>query len=192
MGHLRGLNEYLEEQYARTVFDSAAQSGEPWQLEIHKHKLITATIVRNLTYDLEIRSPDTSEKILPKVNVKFLYPMAVGEQVRPLIKIDKPVQAMNLEPIASPRERYHIKNKSLYPLMHERTVVLFTLLEGEIIKGLVAGFSRYEIVVNLKGGLPITILRHALYDLRDKRGRCYLKTFQEIHRDWHKSDLYVS
>jgi hypothetical protein len=192
MGHLRGLNEYLEEQYARTVFDTASQAGEPWELQLHKHKVITATIVSNHKYDLEIRSPDISDNILPKVNVKFLYPTTAGEQVRSLVKIDKAVEALNLEAIIAPRERYHIKNKSLYPLMHERRVVLFTLLEGEIIKGIVAGFSRYEIGVNLKGGLPITILRHAVYDLRDKRGRCFLKEFQETHRDWRKSDLYVS
>lgn len=192
MGHLKGLNEYLEEQYARTVFDTASQSGEPWELQLHEHKVITATIVCDLKYDLEIRTSDTSDKILPKVNVKFLYPATAGEQVRPLVKIDKAIKALNLAPIASPRERYHIKNKSLYPLMHEKKVVYFSLLEGEIVKGIVAGFSRYEISVNLKGGLPITILRHAVYDLRDKRGRCFLKEFQETHRDWRKSDLYVS
>jgi hypothetical protein len=192
MGHLRGLNEYLEEQYARTVFDTASRSGQPWELQLHGHKVVTATIVRSLKYDLEILSSDTSDKILPKVNVKFLYPAAAGEQVRALIKTDKAVKALHLEPIASPRERYHIKNKSLYPLMQERKVVFFALLEGEIIKGIVGGFSRYEISVNLKGGLPITVLRHAVYDLRDKRGRCFLKEFQEAHRDWRKSDLYVS
>jgi sRNA-binding regulator protein Hfq len=192
MGHLRGLHEYLEEQYARTVFDTTPRSGEPWELQLHKHEVITATIVGNQKYDLEISSPDTSDKILPKVNVKFLYPTVAGEQVRPLVKIDKAIKAMNLEPIASPRDRYHIKNKSLYPLMHERKVVFFTLLEGEIIKGIVAGFSRYEISVNLKGGLPITVLRHAVYDLRDKRGRSFLKGFQETHRDWRRSELYVS
>lgn len=192
MGYLRGLSEYLEKEYACTVFDTASQSGHPWELQLHGSKVITATIVRSLKYDLEILSSDISDKILPKVNIKFLYPAAAGDQVRPLIKIDKTVKALNLEPIASPRERYHIKNKSLYPLMHERTVVFFTLLEGEIVKGIVAGFSRYEIRVNLKGGLPITVLRHAVYDLRDKRGRCFLKEFQETHRDWRKSDLYVS
>jgi hypothetical protein len=192
MGYLRGLNEYLEEHYARTVFDTASQSGEPWELQLHKHKVIEATIVGNQKYDLEIQSPDISDKILPKVNVKFLYPKPEGEKVKPLVKIDKTVKALNLEPIASPRERYHIKNKTLYPLMRERKVVLLTLLEGEVIKGIVDGFSRYELSVSLKGGLPITVLRHAVYDLRDKRGRCFLKEFQETHRDWRKSELYES
>ena len=76
--------------------------------------------------------------------------------------------------------------------MKERTILFFTLLEGKIIKGIVAGFSRYEITVNLKVGMPITILQHGIYDLRNKKGRCFLKSFQETSRDWEKSPLFVS
>jgi hypothetical protein len=99
---------------------------------------------------------------------------------------------MGLEPIISPKKRYHIKNKSIFPLMKERAVLFFTLIEGEIIKGIVAGFSRYEITVNLKGGIPVTILRHGIYDLRNKKGRCFLKSFQETNRDWEKNPLFIS
>ena len=76
--------------------------------------------------------------------------------------------------------------------MKEKQVVFFTLLEGEVIRGVVADFSRYDITVNLKGGVPLTFLRHSLYDVRNKKGRCFLKSFQEKQRDWQKSDLYVS
>ncbi len=76
--------------------------------------------------------------------------------------------------------------------MKAREVLFFTLMEGEKIKGILGGFSRYEITVNLKGGFPVYLLRHAVYDLRDKKGRCFLKSFQESRRDWEKSDLFVS
>ena len=76
--------------------------------------------------------------------------------------------------------------------MKENEVVFFTLLEGDLLRGVIAGFSRYEITINLKGGVPLTILRHSIYDLRNKKGRCFLKSFQEEHRDWEKSKLYVS
>ena len=65
-------------------------------------------------------------------------------------------------------------------------------MEGEIVKGIVTDFTRYDITVTLKGGIPVYILRHSVYDLRDKRGRCFLKSFQEKRRDWEKSDLFVS
>ena len=124
--------------------------------------------------------------------MKIFYPLDISEKLRPLIKTDPKVLKLSLEPIIAPGLRRHIKNKSLFPLMKERKVVIFTLLEGEVIKGLITGFSRYEITCSLKGGLPVSILRHAVYDLRDKKGRSFLKSFQGTRKDWKKSSLYVA
>jgi len=76
--------------------------------------------------------------------------------------------------------------------MKDQEVVFFTLLEGELIRGIITGFNRHEITVSLKGGIPVAILRHSIYDLRNKKGRCFLKSFQEEHRDWERSHLFVS
>jgi hypothetical protein len=102
------------------------------------------------------------------------------------------VQALGLEPIYAPAERYIVKNKTLFPLMKEREVVFCTLLEGEVIRGIIADFSRYDLTIHAKGGLPIVILRHSIYDLRNKQGRCLLKSFQDQHKDWQKTALFVS
>ena len=192
MGHLQGLNRYLNERYHHSVFDQALESKEPWELHLHNHLIITTRIVKNQKYDLEIEDTGDLGGIVPKINVKFLYPASVRDVVMPLIKTDDRIKDLNLEPILPPGKRYHIKNKSLFPLMHEKKVLFFILLEGEIIKGIVADFSRYDITVKLKDGSPITILRHAVYNLRNKGKRCFLKSFQEQHKDWKKSSLYVS
>ena len=192
MGHLKGINEYLDEKYHLSIFEQALNSQEPWVLHIHNHIVFSTRIIENKRYDLEIEGDNRVEKVLPKTNVKILYPNVLSETVGPLIKTEKGVENLKLEPILSPRARYHIKNKSLFPLMHENRVVFFTLIEGEIIRGIITDFSRYDITVNLKGSIPVTILRHAVYDLRDKEGRCFLKSFQETKRDWEKSGLYVS
>lgn len=81
-----------------------------------------------------------------------------------------------MEPIIFPKNRHYIKNKTLFPLMQQREVLFFTLLEGEIIRGVVLAFSRYDLTVGLKGGIPVVVLRHAVLDVRDKKGRCYLKS----------------
>ena len=192
MGQLKGLNRYLDEKYHLSIFNQALHSQEVWDLHIHGHVILSTRIVENKKYDLVIDSEDGDIKVLPKTDVKVLYPNKLSDAVLPLIKVDKGVEDLQLEPIISPKARYHIKNKSLFPLIHEKRVVFFTLLEGEIIRGVIEDFSRYDITVNLKGGIPVTILRHAVYDLRDKGGRCFLKSFQETKRDWEKSDLYVS
>jgi hypothetical protein len=60
--------------------------------------------------------------------------------------------------------------------MQQREVLFFTLLEGEVIRGLVLAFSRYDLTIGLKGGIPIAVLRHSVLDVRDNKGRCYLKS----------------
>ena len=192
MGHLLGLQEYLDETYHVSVFNQVLVSKQLYEMHLHDRRTIRAKVMENLTYDLKISSEQEDNELLPKTNVKLLYPADLAESVRPLIKIDKKVRGLELEPILSPGMRHHIKNKSLFPMMKERRVLFFTLLEGEIIKGIITGFSRYEVTLNLKGGIPVRILRHSVYDLRDKKGRCLLKSFQERHRDWEKNELFVS
>ncbi|HIJ58560.1 MAG TPA: hypothetical protein HPP41_02710 [Deltaproteobacteria bacterium] len=192
MGSLLGLREYLDESYNISVFDQAFESQEPWELHLYNHRIIRSKVHENSRYDLRLSAKEEEEELLPKTDVKLLYPADLSDSVRPLLKIDKTVRDLGLEPIISPRMRHHIKNKSLFPLIKERRVVFFTLMEGEIVKGLVTGFTRYEITVSLKGGIPIYILRHGVYDLRDKKGLCFLKSFQETRRDWEKSDLFIS
>lgn len=192
MGFLSGLQEYLDDNYNTSVFDQAFESQKPWEFHLHNHRIIKAKVQENLRYDLRLSTEETGEEALPKTDVKLLYQAELSDSITPLLKTDKKVRDLGLEPIISPRMRHHIKNKSLFPLIKERRVLFFTLMEGEIVKGLVTGFTRYEITVSLKGGTPVYILRHSVYDLRDKKGRCFLKSFQETRRDWEKSDLFVS
>ena len=187
-----GLREYLDKNYQTSVFDQAFESGDAWEFHLHGHRIVKAKVLKNLKYDLKLATDETEEEHCPKTDVKLVYPAACSEAVRPLLKIDQKVRDLKLEPIISPQIRHHIKNKSLFPLVKERRVMFFTLMEGEVVKGLITDFTRYEITVSLKGGVPVTILRHAVVDLRDKKGRSFLKSFQETHRDWEKSDLFVS
>lgn len=160
-------------------------------MHIHGRRVISCRIYKNLKYDILSSQPGGGEMHLSKLQIKMLYPLDVASRVRGLIRIDGGVRAMNLTPIISAGERRFVKNKSLFPLMSAREVVFFTLLEGEVVRGVISEFSRYDITVYLKGGVPAAILRHAIYDLQNKQGRSFLKDFQEQQRDWERSDLYV-
>jgi ribosomal protein S1 len=191
MAHLLGLQEYLDELYNISILDQALSSKQPWEFHLHNHRIVKAEVTENLKYDLKVKIEGEGEELMPKVNIKLVYPQELSESVRPLLKMDKKVKKLGLEPILAPGKRYHVKNKSLFPLMKEKKVIFMTLLEGEIVRGIIAGFSRYEITINLKGGVPITVLRHSIYDLSDKKGRCFLKSFQDKHKDWEKSELWT-
>ena len=192
MGYLENLNAYLAGNYEVSVFDTAMASKKPWEMHLHGHRTATAAVLENRKWDITVDIVGQGREEIQKIQIKYLHPAEAGESIKPLLKMDQNVEALKLEPIFNPRKRYFIKNKSLYPLMKEKEVVLFTLLEGDVLRGIIADFSRYDVTVHLKGGLPVTILRHSIYDVRNKRGRCFLKAFQEEHRDWEKSRLYVA
>jgi len=192
MGYLDGLQAYLSQNYHRSAFDEALSSKTPLKLHLHGHRTLRATVIENLTYDIKVRTPEPGEEVIPKIEIKCLYPNDLSEAAGLDIKLDKKIEALDLEPLPAPKDRSHIKNKSLFPLMREKKVLFFTLREGEILRGIVTDFNRYEIILHMKGGLPITILRHGVYDLRDKQGRCYLKSFQETRKDWEKSPLFIT
>ena len=192
MGYLLGLKEYLDESYHTSIFDQTVESNRLWQMHLHGHRIIQARITENLKFDVRAVIEAQGEEVVPKVDTKLIYPADLADSIEPSIKWDKKVKDLKLEPVLAPGKRNHVKNKSLFQLIQERRVVFFTLLEGEIIRGIIVDFNRYEITVHLKGGLPVTILRHSIYDLRDKKGRCFLKSYQEKHRDWEKSDIYIS
>jgi hypothetical protein len=191
MKHLKGYKDYLEKNYLFSIFNLAMDSKSYWIFYLHGHKLLLAKVTQNDTYDVELTDKDSVSQTIPKTQIKALHPSELNPSVQKRVKYDPKVKRLNLKPIITARSRHHIKNKSLYILMEEKQVMFFTLLEGDIIRGLIAGFTRYDITVHLKGGIPVTLLRHSVYDLRDKKGRCYLKAFQETHKDWKKSTLYT-
>ncbi|SMC72046.1 hypothetical protein SAMN02746065_10880 [Desulfocicer vacuolatum DSM 3385] len=192
MNYLSGFSEYRRENQNNSIFKTAMSSEADWCIHLYGKSPVTGRIVGNDVYEVTIDCKETGEFTIKKLFVKFLYPVEQNEIITKLIKkIDKKVKKLNLEPTENFRERYFIKNKTLYPLMKEREVVFFTLLEGDIIRGLIQDFSMFDITVGLKGGVPLTFLRHGIYDAKNKAGRCFLKSFQQEAQDWKKSDLYI-
>jgi len=190
VGFIEGLDAYLEKHYGQSIFSQNIASDTAFVIKIHGHETRNGRIVADKTYDVVIDDGSGTLETIPKVHIKYLYNAAAAAAVAPLLKMDASVKAQGLAPIYAPRDRHFIKNKSLFPLMQEKRVLFFTLLEGEVLRGIIGGFNRYEITLLLKGGHPIVILRHAVYDLRDKKMHCFLKSFQETSRDWEQSPLY--
>ncbi len=192
MGHLEGLREHLKSVRGHSVFNELLAAQTVWEMRLHGQRVVQARVVENQTYEMVLDIDGHGRETIHKLQVKCLYPVESAADVEKQLKIDKKVLGLGLGPIEAAAQRYIVKNKTLFPLVKEREVVFCTLMEGEVIRGLIADFSRFEMIMHAKGGLPMVILRHSIYDLRTKKGRCMLRSFQEEHRDWQKSALFVS
>jgi hypothetical protein len=169
------LRKYLNDNYEKSAIDLAMNDALPWVYHLHGRRIVSARPVQNSTYNVVLAIDGQPEEELHKTKIKLLYPASHAEASVKLIKIDSNVRALALEPIVPAKERHHIKNKTLFPLMEAREVLFFTLLEGEVVRGLVSAFSRYDLTVSLKGGVSVVVMRHGILDVRDKKDRCYLK-----------------
>ncbi len=188
---LAGFKKHLETNYGKSVFDEATSHREIFNFYCHSNESFNANVKENMKYDVLLKIEGSGEeKLVKKHDIKFLHSEQVTDSVSSQLKIDPLVKKMRLEPTENLALRNHVKNKSLYVLMNEREVLFFTLMEGEQLRGIIQDFSRYEITLLLKGGVPVTVFRHSIYDLRNKKGRCFLKRFQEKHKDWKKSSIY--
>jgi len=184
---MNDLNKYLEENYQKSVFDQMERDRETWILYLHGNRVISGTVKTNKRYDIIFQSENGVEEEIPKHNIKFLCLKKDASEVSKGLKVDDEVKKKKLDPIVNPENRNHIKNKTLFPLLEERALLFFTTLEGDVLGGIVGGFARYEIQVLGKKRIPVTLLRHAVYDARDKRKKSYLKKVVEARKKTIKS-----
>ena len=181
---LAGLREYLEINQYQTVYQRARDKSDPLCLFLHGCLEQIGTVQKEDKYELDfIHESGTLDRI-HKVKVKFLCARPDREKVLKHLKRDKALVDKPEGPHFNPRYRHHIKNKSLYPLMNRKEVMYFTLVEGEILRGIITGFSRYEINLNMKQGVPAILFRHSIFDIRDKKGRSYLKSAVEKSKNY--------
>ena len=176
---LAGLTEYLNVHQYHSIFDQAASDSSSWCLFHFGNLQLEGKIQKNDKYEFDLISQDNEIERVHKVKVNFLCPLDSKKEVLKQMKKDKALVQKVEGPHFSPRFRHHIKNKSLFPLMNRKEVLFFSMLEGEVLRGIITGFSRYEIYLNMKKGIPVILMRHSIVDVRDKKGRCYLKEVVE-------------
>jgi len=98
MGELLGLKDYLAQNYDRSVFDEALESGQAYMLHMHGQKNIQVIVSENLVYDIKA-DIEGKEDIIQKIDIKFLYPARLKESVMPLLKEDKKVKVFHQQVI---------------------------------------------------------------------------------------------
>ena len=77
MGHLLGLQEYLDEKYNTSIFNQAMASGKPWEFHLHGRRTIKATVLENRKWDMIVDITGHGKEELQKVQVKVSLPMLI-------------------------------------------------------------------------------------------------------------------
>ena len=106
-----------------------------------------------------------------KLEIKFACAPQDATSVGTHMVLDKERSSQPQSPRKRPQHRYNCSDRRLFRFVDEQERVRVTLLEGEIFVGLVRWFSRYELELELQGGVGVVIFRHGLAALTAEEAR---------------------
>lgn len=169
----RRKNDTLEKNYARTCLQESIDSGNSLGLALHGHKRVRGKVLSNGKYDFQFLEDGKADPIeIHKTHIKYGYAPADFKTLRKVHSIDNHVKKQKLDPIMRVKDRHHFKNLTLQRSMDEGIEIEVISLEGDVFKGVVTWFGRWEFGLRVKGGAEIIIFRHAVYRLHiHQRGK---------------------
>ncbi|MCA9297923.1 MAG: hypothetical protein H6737_12850 [Alphaproteobacteria bacterium] len=170
MGHVdleiilrrRRLKEHRDENRDRSVLEV----GNRLTLGLHGRRLVTGTVVDTSPYSVTIKPDDGEPEEIHKLQIKLAYSPDDWKRAKKAIRTDKNLAKSPREPIPRPQDRYGCSDKRLFSYVDRGEEIVVTLLEGEVVRGKVLWFSRYEIALQVRGETDIVVLRHALHDVQ--------------------------
>jgi sRNA-binding regulator protein Hfq len=150
---------HLAENRHRTVL---APGETVLVLAVHGQAWRTGRIRGASAYEVELETTDGQVMTLHKCDVKFAFESAFDRDFKRMQRTDTELYAAPRQPVRRPQERLKISDRCWFDWLDEETPVRLTTLEGEVLEGLVAWISRYEVALKMKRDVEVVVLRHAL------------------------------
>lgn len=163
----RRMQAHRDENRLRSCLDDAKESGETLVIAIHGKTKVTGTVVEVAPYSVTVQPEEGEAVEIHKLQLKYAWSPEDWKRVRKGVRMDKSLSKEPKSPIERPQDRYTCSDKRLFRYLDDEIMVQATLLEGELIRGTLTWFGRYEFGLRLKSDVEITVFRHALHDLTD-------------------------
>jgi sRNA-binding regulator protein Hfq len=105
--------------------------------------------------------PETLHKL------KLIYAYAPGDwkAVRKGVRTDKKADRPVVSPAVRPQDRYTCSDKRLFSYLDTGAEIQASLLNGEVLRGKLTWFGRYEFGLRLRTEAELVVFRHALRDI---------------------------
>lgn len=157
------VDALLAEGRARTVL----VPGSAWIFGVQGRRVVEARVTEVERYEVVLAVAEGAPERLHKLQLKYACAPDAHRKVRRAFEWDSARRAQpEVAPDARPQARWGIPDRRLGELVDARTPVTVTFLEGEMLTGEVVGVSPYEFTLRLRGGIDLTVFRHALAELR--------------------------
>lgn len=154
----------LEEHRSANRDRTCLATGNVLALVLHDGRTVKGAISEAEPYTFRIQSGEQAEEI-HKLQVKYGYEPDDWKKVKKGVRQDKKAAREAETPAVRPQDRYSCSDRRLFGYLDQETEVVATLLDGDVLRGVVTWFSRYEFGLKLRTDVEVTVFRHSLRDL---------------------------
>jgi sRNA-binding regulator protein Hfq len=163
----RELDAYVTLHREKSVLAERLEDKKPVGLALHGQRTMLGIIQDVDVYEFKLLVEGTAEPILlHKLQAKYAWDPDEYKLVKKGIDASKDGRKAT-EPIWKPQDRYPCSDKRLFAYKKADKVVLAHLLEGEVLRGRVTWFGRWEFGLAMRAGGTATVFRHALKQLEE-------------------------
>lgn len=157
----RRLEEHRTENRDRTCLTV----GNQLAVVLHDGRTLAGTVELVEPYTFRVAAEGTEPEDVHKLQAKYAYNPSDWKKVKKAVRQDKEVAKQPAEPAVRPQDRYSCSDRRLFGYLDQGTEVVATLLDGDVLRGTVGWFSRYEFGLGVRGDIEVTVFRHSLHDL---------------------------
>lgn len=156
----RRLDEHRVTNRDRTCL----QPGARLALALHDGRTVKGTVAGLDAYQFTFQPDGGAVETIHKLLVMYAYAPDEWKAVKKGVKHDKKAPPEPAAPPTRPQDRYSCSDKRLFAYMDRAQEIVVTLLDGEVLRGVVTWFGRYEFGLKLRTDAVVTVFRHALRD----------------------------
>jgi sRNA-binding regulator protein Hfq len=139
-------------------------------LALHEGTTLKGTVIDVEPYQIMFR-PDSGEPVaIHKLKLLYAYAPDAWKAVKKGIRVDKKHGRDTEQPAVRPQDRYSCSDRRLFGYLDRNVDLNVSLLSGEVLRGHITWFGRYEFGLKLRSDAEITVFRHALRDLGPAEG----------------------
>lgn len=132
-------------------------------------RFITYTGIKDLSeikakpYTLWGTDVNGEEVKMAKLHVLFAFPKEKMLDLKPYVKVRKPLKAQNLQPIEDQNERFHVDDDLLKQARENKSNVNIVTRAGYVLNGWLQHFDEYVLYMRI-GEKVVVVYRHGLFE----------------------------
>ena len=152
--------------YRNCFFDEFQANHQPVTLAVMSGKMTSGTITENGKYDVTLVDRNGEPSLVPKHDIKFYFPSGAKKSVMKKMQFGDASGKLETGALEDMNARIDVKAKVLLAHQIREGACTWETVEGDLLRGYIRWFGRYEVKLETTRKDTIILLRHAFKSLQ--------------------------